>query len=198
VFSLASFRDRAMSACSQAGFFNNLNDGMAWGLLPIYFASRGLSIGSIGVLAALYPAVWSVGQLAAGPLSDRVGRKWMIAAGMGVQAIAIAMFAVAGTFGGWALAAVVLGIGTAMVYPVLLAAIGDVANPAWRASAVGVYRLWRDAGFVAGALLTGVVADVAGARAAIYVVALLTALSGIVVAVRMYETYPRGTRADPS
>jgi len=190
VFALTSFRDRALSACSQAGFVNNLNDGMAWGLLPIYFAAGGLSIGAIGALAALYPAVWSVGQLAAGPLSDRLGRKWMISAGMGVQAAAIALLAATSTFAAWAVAAIVLGIGTAMVYPVLLAAIGDVSNPAWRASAVGVYRLWRDAGFVAGALLTGIIADAAGMRAAIYTVAVLTALSGLIVAGRMYETHP--------
>ena len=198
VFTLTSFRDRALSACSQAGFVNNLNDGMAWGLLPIYFAAGGLSIGSIGALVALYPAVWSVGQLAAGPLSDRLGRKWMIASGMAVQASAIALLAAMHTFAAWAVAATVLGIGTAMVYPALLAAIGDVANPAWRASAVGVYRSWRDAGFVAGALLTGLVADAAGMRPAIYTVAALTAVSGLVVAVRMYETHPRRLRRVPT
>jgi MFS family permease len=189
VFSLTSFRDRALSACSQAGFVNNLNDGMAWGLLPIYFAAGGLSIGTIGILAALYPAVWSVAQLAAGPASDRLGRKWMIAAGLGVQAVAIAVLAATSTLPAWTGGMAVLGVGTAMVYPVLLAAIGDVANPAWRASAVGVYRLWRDAGFVAGALLSGVIADTVGIRAAIYTVATLTALSGLIVAVRMYETH---------
>jgi MFS family permease len=191
VFSLTSFRDRALSACSQAGFVNNINDGMAWGLLPIYFAAGGLSIGTIGALTALYPAVWSVGQLAAGPASDRLGRKWMIAGGLGVQAAAIAVIAATRTLPAWAGAVAALGVGTAMVYPVLLAAIGDVANPAWRASAVGVYRLWRDAGFVAGALLTGVIADAAGMRAAIYTVAALTALSGLIVSVRMYETRGR-------
>lgn len=194
VFALTSVRDRALSACSQAGFVNNLNDGMAWGLLPIYFATGGLSIGSVGALVALYPAVWSVGQLVAGPLSDRLGRKGMIAWGMIVQACAIALLAATHTFAAWAVAAIVLGAGTAMVYPVLLAAIGDVANPAWRASAVGVYRLWRDAGFVVGAVLTGVIADAAGMRAAIYTVAVLTALSGIVVAGRMYETHPQYRR----
>jgi MFS family permease len=167
---------------------------MAWGLLPIYFSEGGLSIGAIGVLAALYPAVWSLAQLAAGPVSDGFGRKWMIASGMGLQAFAIAVLAATGSFAPWAAASIVLGLGTAMVYPVLLAAIGDVADPAWRASAIGAYRAWRDLGFVAGALLCGLVADAAGPRAAIYTVAALTALSGIVVAARMYETHPRVDR----
>ncbi|MDX8056625.1 MFS transporter, partial [Lentzea sp. BCCO 10_0798] len=141
------------------------------------------------VLAAVYPAVWGLGQLATGPLSDRWGRKHLITAGMLVQAAALALVAVADTFTVWLVAAVLLGAGTAMVYPTLLATIGDVAHPAWRARAVGVYRLWRDGGFAVGALLGGIVADLWGLRAAVWVVAALTALSGIVVAVRMYETH---------
>jgi MFS family permease len=187
---LTSFGDRAMSAASQAGMVNNLNDGLAWGLFPLLFAGHGLSVGRIGVLAALYPAVWGVGQLVTGAVSDRVGRKWLIATGMGVQAAALVLVAVGTTFAVWAWAALLLGAGTAMVYPTLLAAISDVAHPAWRARAVGVYRLWRDGGFAVGALLAGVLADAFGMSTAIWVVAGLTAVSGLVVAVRMYETHP--------
>jgi MFS family permease len=167
---------------------NNLNDGLAWGLFPLYFAAAGLSVSRIGVLAALYPAVWGVAQLVTGALSDRVGRKWLIAGGMWLQAVAIGAVAATRSFTPWALAVVLLGLGTAMVYPTLLAAIGDVAHPRWRASAVGVYRLWRDGGFAVGALVAGVTADVAGVRGAIWLVAVLTGLSGGVVAARMYET----------
>lgn len=190
VFLQTSFRERALSSASQAGLVNNLNDGLAWGLFPILFASAGLSVGRIGVLAALYPAVWGVGQLVTGALSDRWGRKWMIAGGMWLQAIALAMIAYGDDFAVWAVAAVALGAGTALVYPTLLAAIGDVAHPAWRARAVGTYRLWRDGGFAVGALVAGVVADVLGVRAAVWTVAALTAASGLVVALRMYETHP--------
>lgn len=191
VFAQTSFGERAMSAASQAGLVNNLNDGLAWGVFPLLFAASGLSVGKIGVLAALYPAVWGLGQLVTGALSDRTGRKWLIAGGLGLQALALGVVATADGFWLWALAAVLLGAGTALVYPTLLASIGDVAHPAWRARAVGVYRLWRDAGFAAGALLAGVVADAMGVRAAVWVVAVLTALSGLMVAVRMYETHPR-------
>jgi MFS family permease len=189
VFLETSFREPALSSASQAGLVNNLNDGLAWGLFPLLFATAGLSIGRIGVLAALYPAVWGAGQLITGALSDRCGRKWLIASGMGVQAVGLALVAAGNTFSVWVLAAVVLGAGTAMVYPTLLAAVGDVAHPAWRARSVGIYRLWRDGGFAVGALLAGVVADVLGVRAAIWTVAGLTAASGLVVAVRMYETH---------
>jgi MFS family permease len=185
---LTSFRERALSAASQAGMVNNLNDGLAWGVFPILFTRHGLTVGQVGALAALYPAVWGVGQLATGALSDHYGRKWFIAAGMWTQAAAIWLVALGTSFGTWAVAAVLLGAGTAMVYPTLLAVVGDVAHPAWRARAVGVYRLWRDAGFAVGALLAGVLADAFGLVTAIWVIALLTALSGVVVALRMYET----------
>jgi MFS family permease len=191
VFVETSFRNRSLSAISQAGLVNNLNDGMAWGLLPIVYASAGLAVSQIGILAAAYPAVWGLGQLVTGPLSDRVGRKGLIAGGMWTQAGAIGLIAATDGFGGWLFAAVLLGVGTAMVYPTLLAAIGDVAHPTWRASAVGVYRLWRDAGFAIGALLTGVIADTAGASAAIWTVAALTLASGVIVAFRMSETHRR-------
>jgi MFS family permease len=190
VFALTSFKEPALSSCSQAGMVNNLNDGLAWGILPLFFAQvAGLSVDRIGVLAALYPAVWGLGQLFTGAWSDRVGRKWLIATGMWTQAAAIGLIAAASSFGWWALGAIVLGAGTAMVYPTLLAAVSDVAHPEWRASAVGVYRLWRDAGFAIGALIAGIVADALGMRAAIWTVAALTALSGVIVAVRMYETH---------
>jgi MFS family permease len=189
-----SLREPALSACSQAGLVNNLNDGLAWGLLPLLFVRGGLSIGQVGLLAGLYPAIWGLGQLLTGPLSDRLGRKPLITVGMLLQAAALAGTAVAGSFLPWAASAVLLGMGTAMVYPTLLAAIGDVAHPSWRASAVGVYRLWRDTGFAVGALLAGLVADLAGLVAAVWVVAALTAASGLVVAVRMYETHPSAAR----
>jgi MFS family permease len=184
-----SWREPALSACSQAGLVNNLNDGLAWGLLPLLFVRGGLSVAQVGLLAALYPAVWGLGQLLTGPLSDRLGRKPLITAGMLVQALALACIALASSFLPWAAGAILLGVGTAMVYPTLLAAISDVAHPSWRATAVGVYRLWRDTGFAMGALLAGLVADLAGLDTAVWVVAALTAASGLVVAVRMYETH---------
>ena len=187
-----SLREPALSAASQAGLVNNLNDGMAWGLLPLYYAAAGLSVAQIGILAALYPAVWGLGQPLTGALSDRLGRKGLIVGGLFLQAGAIGLLAVGSEFVVWAGAAVLLGIGTAMVYPTLLATISDVAHPSWRASAVGVYRFWRDLGFAAGALLSGWVADLAGFEAAIWTVAGVTALSAVVVVVRMYETYPHG------
>lgn len=194
VFLTTSFRDPALSACSQAGLVNNLNDGLAWGVFPLFFAAAGLSIARIGIIAALYPAVWGAGQLVTGALSDRWGRKWLIATGMWVQAVAIALIAATRGFTPWAVGAVLLGAGTAMVYPTLLAAIGDVAHPRWRARSVGVYRLWRDAGFAVGALVAGVSADLLGVAGAIWIVALITAASGVVVAVRMYETHDRDPR----
>ena len=188
VFMLTSFKEPALSACSQAGLVNNLNDGLAWGVFPIYFASQGLGVGQIGLLTAIYPAIWGLGQLFTGGLSDRVGRKWLIAGGMGVQAVAIAAIASTSAIWAWAVASALLGVGTAMVYPTLLAAIGDVAHPQWRASAVGVYRTWRDTGFAVGALVAGIIADAVSIEAAIWAVAGLTALSALVVALRMYET----------
>jgi MFS family permease len=192
VFRLTSLGERTLSACSQAGLVNNLNDGMAWGLFPLLYAGRGLSVGAIGTLAAIYPAVWGFGQLFTGALSDRLGRKWLIAGGMWVQAVGIAIIAGLSGFGVWVLGSVLLGVGTAMVYPSLLAAIGDVAHPSWRASAVGVYRFWRDAGYALGAITAGVIADAYGLTAAVWAVAAVTAASGFVVAGRMYETHRVG------
>ncbi|MGP3923915.1 MFS transporter [Streptomyces sp. 8N616] len=188
---LTSFRDRALSAASQAGMVNNLNDALAWGIFPLLFAEHGLPIAQIGVLAALYPAVWGAGQMLTGWWSDRMGRKHLITAGMLLQAAAIALVAEGSASAVWATAQVLLGIGTALVYPALLAVIGDVAHPAWRARAVGVYRLWRDGGFAVGALLAGALADAYGLTTAIWAIAALTAASGLLVAVRMYETHPR-------
>jgi MFS family permease len=188
---LTSWKDRALFSVSQAGMVNNLNDGMAWGLLPLYFASRGLSLERISFLAALYPAVWGAAQLVTGGLSDRTGRKWMIAVGMLVQAAGILLIVKSTGFTLWALAAVLMGLGTAMVYPTLLAAVGDVAHPTWRASAVGVYRLWRDGGYAVGALLAGSLADLFGVRWAIGAVGALTFLSGLIVGIVMYETRRR-------
>jgi MFS family permease len=192
VLALTTYRERALSACSQAGLVNNLNDGVAWGLFPIYFAREGLSIAAVGVLMGIYPAVWSIGQIATGALSDRVGRKWLIAGGMGVQATGIGLIAGTTGFGPWAVSSVLLGLGTAMVYPTLLAAVSDVADPPWRASAIGTYRFWRDAGFALGAVAAGLLADAFGQKIAIGAIGILTALSGVVVALRMYETLPRG------
>lgn len=192
IFTLTSFKDRSLSAASQAGLVNNLNDGLAWGLFPVLFVSSGLSLNQVGILAAVYPAVWGAGQLFTGAASDRWGRKWFITTGMLVQAAALAVTASAHSFGAWLGAAIVLGLGTAMVYPALLAAIGDVAHPAWRARSVGVYRLWRDGGFAVGALLSGVLADLYGIPTAIAAVAAITAVSGVVVAVRMRGNDHRG------
>lgn len=191
VFALTTWGDRNLSSCSQAGLVNNLNDGLAWGLFPLLFAAAGLSVARIGILAALYPAAWGVCQLVTGPLSDRFGRKPLIAGGMLLQALALAFIALVGSFAWWVVGALALGVGTAMVYPTLLAAIGDVANPSWRARSVGVYRLWRDGGFAVGALIAGLLADAASIEAATLAVAGLTGASGVLVAVRMTETHRR-------
>jgi MFS family permease len=191
VFWRTTIADRNLSSITQAGLVNNLNDGMAWGLFPLYFAAAGISLKHIGTLAALYPATWGIAQLFTGAWSDRVGRKWLIAAGMWVQAVGIATTILSGSLFGFATGAVLLGIGTAMVYPTLLAAIGDVAHPTWRASSIGVYRLWRDLGYAIGALLAGVAADFFGLAIAIWTVAALTLFSGVIVAIRMAETLPK-------
>jgi MFS family permease len=191
VFWRTTIADRNLSSVTQAGLVNNLNDGMAWGLFPLYFAAAGISLMQIGTLAALYPATWGIAQLFTGAWSDRVGRKWLIAAGMGVQALGIATTVLSSSLFSFATGAVLLGVGTAMVYPTLLAAIGDVAHPTWRASSIGVYRLWRDLGYAIGALLAGVAADFFGLTFAIWIVAALTLFSGVIVAIRMSETLPK-------
>jgi MFS family permease len=185
VFRRTTWGDRSLFAVCQAGLVNNLNDGMAWGLLPLFFAAHGLPLGRISILSALYPATWGVTQLGAGALSDAIGRKLLIAFGMVLQGVAIFLFVLTAGFPAWSFAAVSLGVGTAMVYPALLAAIGDGTDPSWRATALGVYRLWRDSGYAFGAILAGIVADRVGVRAAIAVVGALTLFSGFVVAVAM-------------
>jgi MFS family permease len=188
VFARTTWKDANLSSVTQAGLVNNLNDGMAWGLFPLLFASSGLDLKRIGWLAAIYPGVWGVSQLVTGAASDVLGRKWLIVSGMWMQAGGIAITVMSRSFVGFALGAVFLGLGTAMVYPTLLAAIGDVAHPTWRASAVGVYRLWRDLGYAIGALLAGIVADALGVEEAIWLVAGLTFASGTIAALRMTET----------
>jgi MFS family permease len=196
MFMNVSWKDRALSSASQAGMINNLNDGMAWGLFPLYFAGSGLALGEVGLLAATYPGVWGVTQLGTGALSDRVGRKSMIVTGMWIQAMGILLVILGSGFGIWLLAMSLLGFGTALVYPTLLAAISDVAHPEWRASAVGVYRLWRDGGYAIGALLAGVLADALGITWAMAAIAALTVVSGVIVLCRMYETLPSMRRAE--
>ena len=191
VFWRTTMFDANLSSISQAGLVNNLNDGMAWGLFPLVFAAAGMSLAQVGILAAIYPATWGMAQLATGALSDRSGRKPLIVWGMWIQAAGIGVVTLAETFAGFVAGAVLLGLGTAMVYPTLLAAIGDVAHPSWRASAVGVYRLWRDLGYAIGALLAGLTADAFGLHAAMWLIAALTCASGIVSAIRMAETLPR-------
>lgn len=190
IFIRTSWQDKTLWAVCQAGLVNNLNDGMVWGLVPLLLAGFGVSVKQVALVAAAYPAVWSVGQLFTGALSDRWGRKWLIASGMWVQAVGIGFFVGGRTMAGWMAAAVLLGVGTAMVYPTLLAAVSDVAHPTWRGSAVGVYRLWRDMGFALGGLLAGLLADVFSLAAAIAVIGGLTLLSGLLVAVVMSETLP--------
>jgi MFS family permease len=189
IFTRTSITDPNLSSASQAGLVNNLNDGMAWGLFPLFYAMAGLNLKQIGWLAAIYPAVWGLGQLYTGALSDRIGRKGLIVAGMWVQAAGIVVITVSTAFTGFATGAALLGAGTAMVYPTLLASIGDVAHPSWRASAVGVYRLWRDLGYAVGALLAGVFADLLGLAAAMWLIAALTFASGFAVLFRMQETH---------
>jgi MFS family permease len=198
IFWRTTLTDRNLSSVSQAGLVNNLNDGMAWGLFPLLFLTAGMNLGQVGTLAAIYPATWGVGQLFTGAWSDRVGRKWLIACGMWVQALGIAVVILADGFAGFATGGVLLGVGTAMVYPTLLAAIGDVAHPSWRASSVGVYRLWRDLGYAIGALLAGLVADALGLEAAMWVVAAITLASGAVVALRMTESLRPASGPPPS
>lgn len=196
VFRLTSLRERSLAAACQAGLVNNLNDGMAWGIYPLFFASHGLGVSAIGVVKAVYPGVWGLLQLVTGPLSDRIGRRWLIAGGMAVQAVGIWLTVLVPAYPAWLAGAGLQGLGTAMVYPTLLAVIGDVAHPGWRATSLGVYRWWRDLGYAVGALLAGLVADALGMAAAIHVVAALTLASGLVVAAVMEETLP-GRRREP-
>ena len=185
IFYATSLANVSLFAACQAGLVNNLNDGMSWGIYPLFFAAHGLGVASIGVIKAVYPAVWGLLQIATGFLSDRLGRKPLIAWGMIVQAGGIWLTVLVPSYAAWLVGAALQGVGTAMVYPTLLAAITDHASPTWRASSLGVYRFWRDLGYAVGALLSGIVADALGFEAAIHLVAALTLLSGLVVAALM-------------
>jgi MFS family permease len=187
VFALTSYRDRNLFAASQAGLVNNLNDGMSWGIFPLFFASFGLGIERIGILKAVYPATWGVLQIVTGPLSDRWGRKGLIVAGMWVQAAGLFLTAGTGRFEWWLLGSLLLGLGTAMVYPSLIAAVSDASHPSWRARSLSVYRFWRDLGYAIGALSAGLIADQFGLSWAIASIAALTFASGLIVAVVMRE-----------
>jgi len=187
IFRRASFGDRNLFAASQAGLVNNLNDGMSWGIFPLFFVAYGLSVERIGILKAVYPAVWGILQTVTGPLSDRLGRKGLIVAGMWVQAAGLLTTAATHFFALWLFASVLLGLGTAMVYPTLIAAVSDASHPSWRARSLSVYRFWRDLGYAIGALSAGIIADFFGAAWAIAAVGALTFGSGAVVAIAMRE-----------
>ena len=192
IFRRASFGDRNLFAASQAGLVNNLNDGMSWGIFPLFFAAFGLGVERIGILKAVYPAVWGVLQTVTGPLSDRWGRKGLIVAGMWVQAVGLFLTAATHRFAWWFLASVLLGLGTAMVYPTLIASVSDASHPSWRARSLSVYRFWRDLGYAIGALSAGIMADLFGAAWAIAAIGALTFASGTVVAVVMSERQQAG------
>jgi MFS family permease len=187
VFTRTSFGNRNLVAACQAGLVNNLNDGMSWGIFPLFFTAFGLGVERIGILKAVYPATWGILQTVTGPLSDRWGRKGLIASGMWVQAAGLFLTAATQEFKWWLVGSLLLGVGTAMVYPCLIAAVSDASHPAWRARSLSVYRFWRDLGYAIGALLAGIIADVFGFAWAIAVIAVLTFLSGTVVALVMSE-----------
>jgi MFS family permease len=187
IFALTSFRDRNLFAASQAGLVNNLNDGMSWGIFPLFFAAFGLGVERIGILKAVYPATWGILQVATGPLSDRWGRKGLIVAGMWVQATGLLLTALTREFEYWLFGSLLLGVGTAMVYPSLIAAVSDASHPTWRARSLSVYRFWRDLGYAIGALSAGIIADILGMAWAIGIIAALTFVSGAVVALLMRE-----------
>ena len=191
VFQRVSWRNRSLFSISQAGLMNNLNDGVSWGLFPLYFASAGASLVEVAKLVALYPAVWGLAQISSGPLSDRWGRKWMIVVGMALQALALFAIGITRETMAWTGAMIALGLGTALVYPTFLGAISDHAHPSWRATAIGVYRLWRDLGYALGALVAGGVADLLGTPMAIRIVAVMTLISGVIVAAAYQETPAR-------
>jgi MFS family permease len=188
IFRRTTLTDRTLSSCSVSGLATNLKDGMAWGLFPLYFAAAGLAVDRIGLLVAVYPATWGVLQLFTGPASDKLGRKWMIVCGMLTQTAALWLILLADSYAFWLAASALLGVGTAMVYPTLLAAISDAAHPSWRASSLGVYRAWRDSGYAFGALIAGALADILGAGWSIGLVALFPLAAGVIAALRMQET----------
>ena len=187
IFSRTSFRDRNLFAACQAGLVNNLNDGMSWGIFPLFFVSFGLGVERIGILKAVYPAAWGILQIATGPLSDRWGRKGLIVAGMWVQSAGLSLTAFTRSFEWWLVGSLLLGLGTAMVYPTLIAAVSDASHPTWRARSLSVYRFWRDLGYAIGALSAGLIADSFGLAAAINAIAALTFISGAVAGVLMRQ-----------
>jgi MFS family permease len=187
VFARTSYKDRNLFACSQAGLINNLNDGMSWGVFPLFFSAFGLGVERIGILKAVYPAAWGMLQVVTGPLSDRWGRKGLIVGGMWVQAGGIFLTVATRSFGWWMVGSLLLGVGTAMVYPSLIAAVSDESHPSWRARSLSVYRFWRDLGYAVGALCAGIIADTLGISWAIGTVGVLTFLSGAVVAVALQD-----------
>lgn len=187
IFSRTSFGDRNLLAACQAGLVNNLNDGMSWGIFPLFFASFGLDVERIGILKAVYPATWGILQIATGQLSDRWSRKGLIAAGMWVQSAGLFLTAFTQLFEWWLVGSLLLGIGTAMVYPSLIAAVSDSSHPTWRARSLSVYRFWRDLGYAIGALSAGLIADFFGLASAIAAIAALTFISGAVVSILMHE-----------
>lgn len=195
VFALTTFKDRNLFAASQAGLVNNLNDGMSWGIFPLFYSAFGLGLDRIGLLKAIYPITQGVLQIATGPLSDRWGRKGLIVAGMWVQAGGLLLTAATRDFGWWLAGSLLLGLGTAMVYPTLIAAVSDASQPTWRARSLSVYRFWRDLGYAIGALAAGLIADVFGFAWAIAAIGILTFLSGVVVALVMRERRPDASGA---
>jgi len=192
IFALVSWQDQRLFGISQAGLVNNLNDGMVWGLLPLWLAVHGANYAAIGLVTGAYPLVWGIGQIATGGMSDRMGRTPFIVGGMVLQAFALVGFVAGKSFALWLTASVALGIGTAMVYPTLLAAISDLTPPSWRASAVGVYRFWRDLGYAVGALLSGRLADSFSIPVAFFAIAALTFFSGILAGITLrLQTRPQ-------
>jgi MFS family permease len=191
IFLLTSFGNRNLFAASQAGLVNNLNDGMSWGIFPLFFTAFGLGVERIGILKAIYPATWGILQIATGPLSDRWGRKGLIVAGMWVQSAGLFLTAATGQFEWWLVGSLLLGLGTAMVYPSLIAAVSDASHPTWRARSLSVYRFWRDLGYAIGALSAGVIADIFGMAWAIGIIGAITFLSGTIVAAVMTSTRGR-------
>lgn len=198
VFAETSWRDKTLFSVSQAGLVNNLNDGMSWGVFPLLFIANGVSLEGVGIIKAVYPVIWGVGQVITGPLADRIGRKPLIVWGMITQALghAVIGFGLASPFVAGVGGSILLGVGTAMVYPALLAAVGDEAHPSWRATSVGVYRFWRDLGYAIGALMSGVVAGLLGLVWAVHAAGLLTCFSGLVAWMLMKETLKDSTPGD--
>ncbi|MFK2825099.1 MFS transporter [Bacillus sp. B190/17] len=191
VFQQTTWKDKNLSSVSFAGLSTNLKDGMVWGLFPLFFISSGLSMAQIGTITAVYPAAWGFFQLFTGVLSDRIGRKWLITIGMWIQAVSLWWILFADSYVLWVMGAILLGVGTAMVYPTLIASITDVAHPNWRATSVGIYRFWRDSGYAFGALLGGVIADMLNVNWSIGLVALVPLIAGVFAATRMNETLER-------